>query len=143
MREQVFKSEKPRSLCMIFTVGWLSMDRLEEHASQREPVATQRPGLDSSMKSNFRSLQLQKGKRAYINAKHRDSDLWSEENNYEPPKVNASGMEERNNLIIYRDQVSWRSWSIISTEIKMMNDSIFRFIFGSDINQFCDFEQVL
>lgn len=86
---------------MIFKAGWFSMGGLED-ASQCGHIATQRPGQDSSLKSNFRSLELQKGNRAYINAKHSDSDLFkgSEENNHEPQKVNALGTEDRKNLIV-------------------------------------------
>lgn len=39
--------------------------------------------------------------------------------------------------------MSWRSGSRILGEIEMVIQSLASFFFGSGINQFCDFEQVL
>lgn len=43
---------------MVFKAGWLSVDRPEGVVvSQHEQVATQRPGDDTVLKSNSRSLE--------------------------------------------------------------------------------------
>lgn len=56
---QVIKSENSRSLFMIFKAVWLSIDSpKQEDASQHGHVAIQRPSLNTSLKSNFRILEL-------------------------------------------------------------------------------------
>lgn len=76
---QVIKSEKSRSLFMIFKAGWLSIDRPEEEdASQRGQIVRDLP------RTPFSSQILEdphhwKVKRTYMNAKDSDSNLFRDQ----------------------------------------------------------------